>query len=71
MSTMSTTTTSMACDHTLGNDPDLLKHMCVLVIAWGDGTQFDANSIQEEYIVEFCVEVGQAHPKGGLQLLAT
>ena len=71
MSTMSTTTTSVACNHTLGNDPDFLNHMCILAIARGDGTQFDANSIQEEDIVELCFEVGQAQPKGVLQLLAT
>ena len=36
----------------------------------GIGTPFDTASIQEEDIVELCVEVGQTHPKGGLWLLA-
>ena len=62
MSTTSTTTASVAHDHTLGDDPDLLNHMCVLAIARGDGTLFDADSLQEEDIVELCVKVGQAHP---------
>ena len=42
--TASTTTTLAACDHTLGDNPDLLNCMCVLAIARGDGTLFDANS---------------------------
>ena len=29
---------------------------------------FDANSLQEEDVVELCVGVGQAHPKCVLQL---
>ena len=54
MSTTSTVTASVACGHILGNDCDLLNHMCVLAIARGDGTLFDATSIQEEDIVELC-----------------
>ena len=42
----------------------------VLAIARGDGTLFDANSLKED-IVELCVEVGQAHTKGVLQLSVT
>ena len=71
MSTMSTTTTLVAHDHIVGNDPELLNHMCVLTIARGDGTLFDANSLQEDNIVELCVGVGQAHPEGVLWLLMT
>ena len=69
MYTTSTATTLAASDHTPGDDPDLLNCMCVLAIARGDGTPFDANSLQED-IVELCVKVGQAHPKGVLWLLA-
>ena len=43
--------------------------ICVLAIARGNGTLFDAHSLQEENIVELCVEVGQAHNKGVLWLL--
>ena len=43
--------------------------MAGLAIARCDGTLFDTNSIQEEDIVELCVEVGQAHPKSVLWLL--
>ena len=45
--------------------------MCVLVLTRGDGTPFDAASIQEEDIIELCVEMGQTHPKGVLQFMAT
>ena len=50
MSTISTATTSAACDHTIGNDHDVLNCMCVLSIARGDGTPFDAESIQEDIV---------------------
>ena len=70
MSIMSTVTSLVACDHTLGNDSKLLNHMCVLAIPKGDGTSFDATSIQEEGKVELCVEVGQVHLKGVLWFLA-
>ena len=56
-------TALVACDHTPGEDSKLLNCMCVLAIARVDGTPLDATSIQEEDIVELCVEVGQAHPK--------
>ena len=67
MSTTSTVSALVAHDHTLGDDSKLLNCMCVLAIARGDGTPFDATSIQEEGIVELCVEVGQVHSKGVLQ----
>ena len=44
---------------------------CVLVLTRGDGTLFDATSIQEEDIIELCVEMGQTHPKGVLLFLVT
>ena len=69
MSTTSTTTTLAACDHTLGDDPELANCICVLIIARGDGTLFDANSLQEEDIVELCVGMGQAHPDDMLWLM--
>ena len=55
-------------DHTLGNDSKLLNYMCVLAIASDDGTPFNAASVHEEDIIELCVKVGQAHPKGVLWL---
>ena len=63
MSTVSTVTALVFCDHTLGDDSKFLNYMCVLAIARGDGTLFNATSIQEEHIVELCVEVGQVTPK--------
>ena len=71
MSTTSSTTALVAHDQTLDDDPELANHMCVLTITRGDGTLFDANSLWEEDIVELCVSMGQAHPKGVLQLLET
>ena len=62
LSTMSTLTASVTHDHTPGNKTELLNHMFVLVLVRSDGTLFDATSIQEEDIVELCVEVGQTHP---------
>ena len=70
MSTTSAATTSVAHDHTVGNDSEFLNHMCVLAIARSDGTLLYATSIQEEDIIELCVEVGQVHPKGVLWLSA-
>ena len=70
MSTTSTTTTSVVHGHTLGDDPDLANHICFLIIARGDGTLFDDNSLQEEDIVELCAGMGQVHSNGVLQLLA-
>ena len=67
---MSMVTTSAAGDHTLGDDSELLNHMCVLAIARNDGTPLDAASMQEEDIIKLCAEVGWAHPKGVLWLLA-
>ena len=61
----------MAHDHTLGNDPDLANCICILTIARGDGTLFDADSLQEENIVELCLGIGQVHPDGVLELLMT
>ena len=45
--------------------------MCVLVLTRGDGTPFDATSIQEEDNAELCVEMGQTHPEGVLWFLVT
>ena len=71
MSTMSTVTTSAAQDHTLGNESELLNHMCVLVVAKGNSTPFDTTSIQDEDIIELCVKVRHMHPEGVLWLLVT
>ena len=50
----------------IGDETKLLNCMCILVLAKGNDTPFNATSIQEENIVELCIEVGQAHPKGVL-----
>ena len=68
MSTTSTTTASVAHDHTLGDDPIFTNHICVLTIARGDGTPFDADSLLEEDIINLCVGMGQVHPDGILWL---
>ena len=71
MSTTSTVTTLAACNCIPGDEVELLNHMCVLVLTRGDGTPFDATSIQEEDIIELCVEMEETHPKGVLQFLVT
>ena len=70
MSTTSTATALAACNCTPGDGTECLNHTCVLVLAKGNGTLFDAASIQEEDITELCVEVGHSHPKCVLWLLA-
>ena len=42
----------------------------VLTIARSDGAPFDADSLQEEDVVELCVQMGQAHTNGVLWLSA-
>ena len=55
MSTMSTATALVLRDQIPSDDIDLLNHMCILVLTRGDGTLFDAASIQEKDIVKICV----------------
>ena len=57
MSNTSTATALAAHDHTLGDDLDLVNCMCVLTYARGDGTPSDADSLQEEDVVELCHSV--------------
>ena len=71
MPTISTTTALVAHDHTQGDDPDLANCICVLTIARGDGSLFDADSLQEEEVVELCVGMGQVHLNGVLWLSVT
>ena len=66
MSTASTATTSVACSHIPGDETELLNQMCVLVLTRGDCTPFNTTSIQEEDIIDLCVEMGQTHPEGVL-----
>ena len=66
MSTTSTATASVARDQIPSHEIDLLNCMCILVLTRGNGTAFDAASIQEEDIIKICVWLGQTHPKGVL-----
>ena len=59
MSTTSIATALAAHNHIPGNEVELLNHMCVLELTRSDGTPFNVAFIQEEDIVEFCVELGQ------------
>ena len=65
MSTTSRASTLVACDSIPGDEVELLNCMCVLVLTWGDGTPFDAASMQED-IIEICIQLGQTHPEGVL-----
>ena len=40
---------------------------CIFILTRADGTLFDASSIQEEDVVEICIQFGHTHPKGVLQ----
>ena len=66
MSTTSTVTALVACNHIPGDEVEPLNCMCVLVLTRGNGTPFDVTSIQEEDTIELCIELGQTHPKGVL-----
>ena len=70
MSTTSIVTASEARDETPSDDVDLHNHMCILVLIRGDGTLFHATYIQEEDIIEICVQLGHTHPEGVLRYLA-
>ena len=48
-----------------------MYHICILVAILGDGTLFPHDSFQEEDLVELCIDWGQAHPEGVLQLWET
>ena len=69
MFTTYTETTSAARDHIPGDKVEILNHMCVLVLTKGNGTLFDATSIQEG-IIDICIQLGQTHSKGMLQYSA-
>ena len=62
---------SVASNHIPGDEIELLNWMCVLVLTRGNESQFDATSIQEENIIQLCIEMGQTHPEGVLQFLVT
>ena len=70
MSATSTVTTLVAHNCIPGDEVELLNHTCVLALTGGDGTLFDAASIQEEDNIEICIQLGQTHPKGVLQYSA-
>ena len=40
--------------------------MCLFGLTRGDGTPFNASSIQEEDIIEICIQLGHTHPEGVL-----
>ena len=61
---MSTATTLVARDQIPSDDIDLLNHTCILVLTRGDGTLFDATSIEEEDIIKICVQLGHTPPEG-------
>ena len=70
MSTTSTVTASVARDQIPSDGVDLLNCMYILVLNRGDGTLFDAASIQEEDIIKICAQLGCTHPEGVLRYSA-
>ena len=67
MSTTSTATTLAARDWIPSDEMDLLNCTCILVVTRGDGTAFDATSMQDEDKIEFYIQLGCKHPKGVLR----
>ena len=67
MPTTSSVTASVAQDWIPNDKVDLLNCMCILALNRGDGTPFDTAFIQEEDIIEICVQLGHTPPKGVVQ----
>ena len=68
---MSAVTASVVRDLTLGDELQIVNHICILAATQGDGTLFHPNSFQEEDLFKLCIGLGQAHPEGVLWLLDT
>ena len=66
MSTTSTTTTLVARDCILSNIVDLSNPMYIFILTRGNGTLFNASSIQEEDVIKTSIQLGLTHPKGVL-----
>ena len=66
---MSTASTSVACDLTLGDDHEIANHICILAATLGDGTQLHPDCYQEKDIVRLCVDFSQVYPEGVQMLL--
>ena len=71
MFTTSRVTAVAAHDPTLGDVHDLASCIWVLAATHGDGTLFSQDSFQEEDLVELCMDLGQPHPDGVLQISET
>ena len=71
MSTISMATASLVWDQTLGDEPKIANHICILVATQDNGTLFPHDSFQEVGLVELCISLGQAHLEGVLWLLET
>ena len=67
MSTTSMMTASAARDCIPSDVSDLSNCTCLFVLTRGNGTLFDASSIQEEDIIEICTWLRHTHPEGVLQ----
>ena len=47
-------------------NPNLKSRMCLFIITWKDGTQFNATSVTKEDIIEMCIKLGHTHLLGVL-----
>ena len=66
MSTTSTMTALVARDHIPSDIVYLSNCMCIFILTRGNGTPFNAFSIQEEDVIEICIQFGCTHPEGML-----
>ena len=55
MSTMSTVTTLVARDPTLGDRLEIVNCISILAATQGDGTPFHSDSLQDENMVKLCI----------------
>ena len=68
MSMASAATTSVVHDSNVGDEHEIVNHICILVATQGNGTLFPHNSIQEEDLVAVCIALRQTHMESVLWL---
>ena len=71
LSTASTTIALAVHDLILGDEHEMVNHVCILAATQGDGNLLCSDSFQEKDLVELSVGLGQAHLEGVQQLSDT
>ena len=66
MSTTCTATTLVARDYIQSDAVNLSNFMCIFILTKGNGTLFNASSMQEEDVIQICIQLWHTHPDGVL-----